>query len=389
MQGKSSDDPTTTSLLIKLFRDSATITRSKPDCIMLEKGVDPMNRPGDDPFVDICESVPTDSRSSLLPLSDSGLDQASRLLVEASTFREITDHFIPSSNELSFHDAECEVERIGSIPRCCDSKDPDFRSPTSVSVANRNLVKQDLPIPRRTDGSWQIDNAMQLGEVNAGYGNTEVQPDCTVEARISENSEVHIIPEVSKMRMAEKDTVATVNDSLASTFAEQESPIIIAHNERKQRLLDGKGITKGVQFEIARGISHGWWTWDDITDEVDNSLHGTISEKARKVAQIIGKGPKRGLSAPTGSVEHAIYTELDREQETFVEHEDRGLGLKGPWKGGDSWYGGRIQLTAKLEFNKMNKTGQPPFSICLNGFHTDKSNRAARFFTSLSILQVK
>ncbi|KAL5519333.1 hypothetical protein ACEPAH_1016 [Sanghuangporus vaninii] len=468
-----------TSLLIKLFRDSATTMRSKPDRIMLEKGVDPMNRAeterghlgsttsstqssdmlqdgsaapcvssvittaipltiassksshytgteelevrmlqvteeGNDPFVDICESVHTDSGSSTLPLSHCGVDQAPHPPAEVSTSRENIDRFISTSNERSFRNPECEVERTGSIPRCCDKKDPDLRSPKSISAANRNRTKQDQPIPRSmlnpghstpttstmriaasatgvigTDGSRQIDNAMQLGEGNVGDGNTEVQPDCTVEARISENSGVHIIPEVCKTGMAEQVTVATGDDSLASTFAEQESPIIIAHNERKQRLIDGKGIAKGVQFEIARGITHGWWTWDDITDEVVDNLRGTNFEKAGKVAQTIGKGPKRGLSAPAGPIAQAIYAELDREQEAFVEHEDRGLGLKGPWKGKDNWYGGRVQLTAKLEFNKMNKIGQPPFSIRLNGFHTGKSNRAARFFTSLSILQLK
>ena len=85
-----------------------------------------------------------------------------------------------------------------------------------------------------------------------------------------------------------------------------------------------------------------------------------------------------------------IYSaELDREQEAFVEHEGRGLGLKGPWKEKDNWYGGRVQLTAKLEFNKKGGSDEQPFSIRLNAFRTGKSNRVARMFTSLSILQLK
>lgn len=61
----------------------------------------------------------------------------------------------------------------------------------------------------------------------------------------------------------------------------------------------------------------------------------------------------------------------------------------GAHEGEENWHGGRVQLTAKLNFNKDAGDGQPPFSIRLNSFGFGKSNRVARFMTSLSILQVK
>ncbi|KAL5519334.1 hypothetical protein ACEPAH_1017 [Sanghuangporus vaninii] len=167
------------------------------------------------------------------------------------------------------------------------------------------------------------------------------------------------------------------------------APIIIAHDQNKQWLLDDEGIAKGVQFEIARGITHGWWTWEDITDGVVKQLRGTNFEKAGKVAEIIGKVTKERLSPSVLATRQAIYAELDREQKAFAEGKGRGLGLMGPWEGKDNWHGGCVQLTAKLTFDKENRDAQSPFAIRLNSFGMGKSNRAARRFTSLSVLQLK
>ena len=86
----------------------------------------------------------------------------------------------------------------------------------------------------------------------------------------------------------------------------EDQPVIIAHDESKQRLLDKHGIAKGVQFEIARGITHGWWTWEDITDGVVEELRGTNFEKAGRVAEVIGKGYKERLSKAAAETRQKI-----------------------------------------------------------------------------------
>lgn len=71
---------------------------------------------------------------------------------------------------------------------------------------------------------------------------------------------------------------------------------IVAHDKDKQWILDDQGIAKGVQFEIARGITRGWWAWEDITEGVVRRLRGKNFEKAGKVAEIIGKEAPERLS---------------------------------------------------------------------------------------------
>lgn len=71
-----------------------------------------------------------------------------------------------------------------------------------------------------------------------------------------------------------------------------------------------------------------------------------------------------------------------------MEGKQRGLGLMGNWKGEENWYGGRIQLIAKVSINR-NKSGRNMFSFRLEPYGIGKSNRATRYCTSLSILQLK
>lgn len=77
--------------------------------------------------------------------------------------------------------------------------------------------------------------------------------------------------------------------------------------------------------------------------------------------------------------------ELDREQEAILEHEDRGLGLKGEWRGKDNWYGGRIQQIAKMEFVQDTNS----FIIRLEKMQMTRSHRFARFLGSRRLLQMK
>ena len=68
------------------------------------------------------------------------------------------------------------------------------------------------------------------------------------------------------------------------------SPIVIAHDKDVQALLDHYRIAKGVQFEIARGVTEGRWKWSDITKSVLRDLRGTNFEAGSKLSEAIGKG---------------------------------------------------------------------------------------------------
>ncbi|THH11616.1 hypothetical protein EW145_g546 [Phellinidium pouzarii] len=192
-------------------------------------------------------------------------------------------------------------------------------------------------------------------------------------------------------------STATTNSASVSTSPtrtntlneSQLAPFIIAHDKQVQALFDKYVISKGVQFEIARGVTQHWWTWSDITEDKIRQLTGSNAEKAGKVMNIIGTGnPKQTLSPSVIATRQKIYAELDREHLALMEGCERGLGLMGPWQGEDNWFGGRVQLNARLTISKT-KDQQSHFSVSLESFGYGKSNRATRYATSLSILQLK
>lgn len=76
---------------------------------------------------------------------------------------------------------------------------------------------------------------------------------------------------------------------------------LIAHDLRTQRLMDAKHISRGAQFEIARGVSQGNWQWTDVTEEKIGLLQGSNADSAWKVAHVMRS---RNLSsAPKGNME--------------------------------------------------------------------------------------
>ena len=59
----------------------------------------------------------------------------------------------------------------------------------------------------------------------------------------------------------------------------------------------------------------------------------------------------------------------------------------GPWMGSEkeSWYGGCVQLSARLVFGKEGN----PYQTYINPLRFGKSNRATRYMTSLGIISLK
>ncbi|OBZ68489.1 putative RNA-dependent RNA polymerase SHL2 [Grifola frondosa] len=159
--------------------------------------------------------------------------------------------------------------------------------------------------------------------------------------------------------------------------------VIIAHSKEVQEKMDSRQITWGVQYEIARGVSHGWWTWDEITPKILDSLRGLNKDAANKVsATILSKDiPKR--------VAHAdlpLWMELDREEAAIMENKGRGLGLHGEWQGDPKWYGGKIQQIVRLV--EAEKGSSRPYRLFLEKMQKRKSNRFARFLGSRRVLQI-
>ena len=67
---------------------------------------------------------------------------------------------------------------------------------------------------------------------------------------------------------------------------------IIAHDKRVQGEMDLRRNSWGVQYEIARGVSKGDFTWSDVTPEKLDLLTGSNAEAAPKVYDVIlGRQP--------------------------------------------------------------------------------------------------
>ena len=62
---------------------------------------------------------------------------------------------------------------------------------------------------------------------------------------------------------------------------------IIAHSADAQRKFDRIPLSWGVQYELARGVGNGWWTWDQVNSADLTALKGPSHNAASKVAQVV------------------------------------------------------------------------------------------------------
>lgn len=54
--------------------------------------------------------------------------------------------------------------------------------------------------------------------------------------------------------------------------------------------MDELGICWGVQYELARGETRGWWGWSDVSPEKLEELRGTNALSAAKVFAVMKGG---------------------------------------------------------------------------------------------------
>lgn len=62
---------------------------------------------------------------------------------------------------------------------------------------------------------------------------------------------------------------------------------VIAHSKSVQRRMDELGICWGVQYELARGETRGWWKWSDVSLEKLEELRGTNASSAGRVFSVM------------------------------------------------------------------------------------------------------
>ncbi|KAI0271441.1 RNA dependent RNA polymerase-domain-containing protein [Gloeopeniophorella convolvens] len=161
--------------------------------------------------------------------------------------------------------------------------------------------------------------------------------------------------------------------------------VVVCHCQLAQRRMEAKKIAWGVQYELARGVLAGLWTWDDVDESALSRLQGCNAVAAPKVMTVMADVMKsKGIVQPRGlSSSMDLWKEYDREQDAIVERQLRGLGLKGEWKGVADWYGGRIQQTVRV-----TKSGAA-YSYLLDPPDMRKSNRFSRYLGSRRVLKMK
>jgi len=102
----------------------------------------------------------------------------------------------------------------------------------------------------------------------------------------------HLSPPYSPTKMRKTSALARAGSSGAVVPPPSNSenlldPFVIAHCSRVQVLLDRKRLAWGTVFELARGVTHGAWCWDRVTEELLDKLCGKNAEAAARVHTVM------------------------------------------------------------------------------------------------------
>ncbi|CDO77267.1 hypothetical protein BN946_scf184753.g17 [Trametes cinnabarina] len=265
----------------------------------------------------------------------------------------------------------------------------NFNTPTAPVTPSRKSAKL----------SWQSSDATSGPSSRSSDVSTTPSRSSVASAkriRIIEEALASSTPQRHEHRAVQSDSpapyrhhVETPTMSRCDTdIALEESRIpgvhIIAHSGKVQKLLDNMEVPWGVQYEIARGVSCGWWTWETVQRAQLETMRGTTNrDGSRLFSQMF---PRTAAS----QVDLQLWAELDREEMAIREKrgrglglpQQRGLGLQGEWETAEDWYGGKIQQVARLEEQ------QGTFRLVLAPMEMRKSTRFARFLGSRRILQI-
>lgn len=84
-------------------------------------------------------------------------------------------------------------------------------------------------------------------------------------------------------------------------FGVQLDIVHIAHCERAQIVLDQQQLAWGTIYELARGVTRGMWTFEDMTEHRLRKLKGSNVQAAWKVTAVMKDGmePSPAMRAPS------------------------------------------------------------------------------------------
>lgn len=94
-----------------------------------------------------------------------------------------------------------------------------------------------------------------------------------------------------------EDQIPELSSFAGSAFGTNLKPVVIAHDKETQALLDRHQISWGTQYELARGVSLGTWTWEEVKEKIKD-LTGDNAHAAFQV-QIIMRGKPAASPNPS------------------------------------------------------------------------------------------
>ncbi|EIW87305.1 hypothetical protein CONPUDRAFT_87147 [Coniophora puteana RWD-64-598 SS2] len=162
---------------------------------------------------------------------------------------------------------------------------------------------------------------------------------------------------------------------------------IIAHDSGAVRLIDYRSLAWPTTYEIARGVTQGRWSWQDVTPSRLDRLKGLGADTAPKVGAVMKDLDLKGRGTGSAAVGSEVWSEYDREEKAIVENRGRGLGLMGEWEGKHSWYGGKIQQVITLRVS--GNPGQERYEFELEKPKISRSHRLSRFLGSRRLIQMR
>ncbi|EGO05196.1 hypothetical protein SERLA73DRAFT_68825 [Serpula lacrymans var. lacrymans S7.3] len=172
-------------------------------------------------------------------------------------------------------------------------------------------------------------------------------------------------------------------ESSAESAANPNVPFIIAHSPQLQKCFDARQISYGVQWLIARSITMGALTYDNINVPDLDKLKGSNEQACPMTQQIIRQTMHKLMNTDMKgyfvreTAAKSPWKELDREQ-SYYECQKRHEG----------WYPGKVQFTAKLKAVN-DKKANAEYRIVLNWPELGPSSRFTRQFASKNFIRVR
>ena len=140
-------------------------------------------------------------------------------------------------------------------------------------------------------------------------------------------------------------------------------PVYVAKSDAAARLLVYlRKLPFSVRFELARLVGRGIIDWPDIGPSMVSDLRRSTSPNADGLAAVdaILAAAKAKVPARLAWANRAeVAAELDREHAAFadVAAVRKGFGAAlGTFDGSSAWYGGTLQLSGKLRFDRGDQT---------------------------------